>query len=82
MAGDHDEWRAIVSTSGEQKRYAFEAEYAGRGQPPSRRTRQNAEKAVAVLRSRLDIPDGALERDLSHALLRFCTEVVLNIEWY
>jgi hypothetical protein len=70
---------------GEHRRYAFEeAESAGgKGGPHSRRTRQEAEKAVAVLRSRLDAPDGAvLDHELSHALLRFCTEVVLNIEWY
>jgi hypothetical protein len=75
---------AVSSTSGEHKRYAFEAESEGaKDQPPSRRTRQSAEKAVAVLRSRLDIPEGSvLDRDLAHALLRFCTEVVLNIEWY
>ncbi len=74
----------MSSTSGEHRRYAFEAESeGGKGQPPSRRTRQDAEKAVAVLRSRLDVPEVAvLDRDLAHALLRFCTEVVLNIDWY
>lgn len=74
----------MSSTSGEHKRYAFEAESDGaKSQPPSRRARHEAEKAVAVLRSRLDIPEGAaLDHDLAHALLRFCTDVVLNIEWY
>ncbi|HVW26450.1 MAG TPA: hypothetical protein VHC69_13875 [Polyangiaceae bacterium] len=69
---------------GEQRRYAFEAESEGvGGRPPSRRTRHDAEQALAVLRSRLGVPaDAKLEHDLSRALLRFCTDVVLNIAWY
>ncbi len=59
----------FVSTNGEQKRYAFEADsVSGRGQPPSRRTHRDAEKALAVLRSRLEVPSGAeVDREVSRA---------------
>jgi hypothetical protein len=68
----------------QQKAYAFEEALDGARVPPrSHRTHDDAARALAVLRTRLAIPDGSrLEHDLERDLLRYCTDVVLNVLWY
>ena len=74
----------MAVTPGEQKPYPFEVELdRARGALPSRRTHEDAVAALSVLRTRLDVPEGVhLHPDLEHGLLRYCTDVVLNIGWY
>lgn len=64
--------------------YTFERESGQlRVGPSSRRTVSDAKSELAVLRHRLGIDPGiALPADCEEILLKYCTDVVLNIVWY
>jgi hypothetical protein len=63
--------------------YSFEEGARDLRLPPARRGVDAAGQALATLRVRLGIPqDVALEKDFEKALMRYCTDTILNILWY
>jgi len=63
--------------------YAFERRSEEVRLPPATRTREDAARALRILRRRLGIADDArLDKDFEKLLVRYCTDTILNILWY
>jgi len=63
--------------------YAFERRSEELRLPPATRSREDAARAVRILRRRLGIADAAkLDKEFEKLLVRYCTDTILNILWY